>query len=446
MSRLPRLAIGTVQPDTVIHEVIWGLMSALTRRGSQVQHFHSRCCFGGVEGALEATGNTSRHLDSWLMDRQLCRELFERGSRDSDLSIVEGCRPVVNPADGAELCTLCKWLEAPRVCVLDVTTLRDCRVPTKPDVNSNLVDGILLDRVADSEDFIRWQTTLESLWSVQVIGGLEELPTLRAKIRAMQPGSAISAEMCETLANSFERFSDFDAILRIADRHEWTPTAGERPLADACDALCGQGVTVAVAYDEAFHCHFPDTLDALEVVGATVVDFSPLQDEALPPNVDLVYLGCGRTDLHATRLAENHCLRSALHKHVCSGGRVYAEGGGLAYLCQSLDTPDGHTLPMCGVLPATATLASPFTSLERTEITLIEPSWLGKTETKLRGYRNPNWRITPLGTLTNLTEGFDGQPGIVRHRNVVGSCVHINFATQLHLLRSLIDRETTASR
>ncbi|HEX3871367.1 MAG TPA: hypothetical protein VHV77_13070 [Pirellulales bacterium] len=437
MSRLPRLAIGTVQPDVVAHELSWGLMSALNRRGVQVQHFHSRCCFGGVEGALPATGISSRHLDSWLMGSQLCRELFERGSRDSDLSIVDGCGPGTRAwgAEGGQVDPLCRWLDLPKLAVLDVAMFSDCRMPVKPKA-----DGLLLDGVRDREDFIRWQTTLESLWSLPVLGGLEELAPLRSRLRAMQPGSAITTDACDELAASVERLSSLDAILELAGRHDWTTSPGMQPWAEACGALCGKGVTVAVAYDEAFHCHFPDTLEALEVVGATVVDFSPLHDEAIPAGADLVYLGCGRPDLHVARLADNHCMCSALQKHVCSGGRVYAEGGGLAYLCQFLDAADGRRLPMCGILPASAALAAPFERLRPIEVSLVADSWLGQAETSLRGYYNPNWRISPMGTLAALTANVDDRPGIFRHYHVVGSCVHINFAAQLHLLRSLIDR------
>ncbi len=51
--------------------------------------------------------------------------------------------------------------------------------------------------------------------------------------------------------------------------------------------------------DDAFHCYFPDTLDLLELRGATVCDFSPLRDERLPVDTDIVYFGCGRPDLFA---------------------------------------------------------------------------------------------------------------------------------------------------
>ena len=58
---------------------------------------------------------------------------------------------------------------------------------------------------------------------------------------------------------------------------------------------------VAYAQDEAFGAYFPDTLETLESLGAELVEFSPLRDEALPESVDLVMIGCGFPDLSRRR-------------------------------------------------------------------------------------------------------------------------------------------------
>ena len=89
---------------------------------------------------------------------------------------------------------------------------------------------------------------------------------------------------------------------------------------------------MAYAYDEAFGRYFPDTIEALEALGADLIEFSPLRDESLPDRVDLVMIGCGMPDNHADELASNHSMMAALGKHVCLGRRIYSEGGGTAYL------------------------------------------------------------------------------------------------------------------
>ena len=89
---------------------------------------------------------------------------------------------------------------------------------------------------------------------------------------------------------------------------------------------------MAYAQDEAFGGYFPDTIEALEALGADLVEFSPLRDEALPDGVGLVMIGCGLPDHHADELASNHSMIAALGEHVCLGRRIYSEGGGTAYL------------------------------------------------------------------------------------------------------------------
>jgi cobyrinic acid a,c-diamide synthase len=189
-----------------------------------------------------------------------------------------------------------------------------------------------------------------------------------------------------------------------------------------------------VAYDDAFHGYFPDTLDMLEVRGATVRVFSPLRDECLPAGTDVVYLGCGRPHEHAAALAENHCLMMSLKQHICAGRRIYAEGGGLAYLCQHVELADGRHVPMTGALHAVARRNPQMAPPEPVELTLAVDSWLGTAGTHLRGYRNSNWKLEPTGCLTRYAVEPDGQLDLIGRHQVIGSRVHFNFAAQPALL------------
>ena len=76
MSRLPRFAVGTVQPDVQSQLILWGLLDILDRSGIRVQRFASRACFQPLDAAATITGQLSRHLDSWLMTADLPRKFF----------------------------------------------------------------------------------------------------------------------------------------------------------------------------------------------------------------------------------------------------------------------------------------------------------------------------------------------------------------------------------
>ena len=343
MLPLPRIALGTVQPEAEIEFVSWALMELLSRRGCQVQHFMARCCLTPLPGAITATGLGLRHLDSWLMTPEVCRELLLRGTGESELALVEGrydagrpaglrrrqpgpALPMARHASPGCAATFAGWIAAscrpglrPMDCYWTGSTMRlICRA------------GRRRSRVSGAYPFwVRWKIAAAA----------------RGDPRAA-PGSSVPRDLCEHLARCWSRCCKPDAIRRLAARREFDPGSSTlfQPLAGSSP------ITVAVAYDEAFHCYFPDTLDLLELLGASIIDFSPLHDESLPPETDLVYIGCGHPERFATELSDNHCMMLALRNHLCAGRRIYADGGGLAYLCQYLETPEGKWGAMVGAL------------------------------------------------------------------------------------------------
>ena len=191
-----------------------------------------------------------------------------------------------------------------------------------------------------------------------------------------------------------------------------------------------QPLNIAVAYDDAFRCYFPDTLDVLESQGATVSVFSPLRSERLPDNTDVVYFGCGQPEDYVNELAANFCMKESLWNHVVSGGRVYAESAGLAYLCREIVMPCGHHWPMVGLLPALAR-RNPAPAPDRpVEVTLARGSWLFAANETVRGYLSSKWIIHPDGCLSGLVSEAEHSHDLVGDYQIVGSRIHLNFAAR----------------
>jgi cobyrinic acid a,c-diamide synthase len=404
-------------------------MDALRRAGLQVQDFLSRSCFPEHPAVGAITGLAPRHLDSWLMPPAACHEAFMRGVQGAHLAVVEGCfgTEEADPADdaGGRLEPLCEWLDLPRLAVLDAAQLGNCSLPPRPQE----LDGLLLDGVRNLHDFPRVATNLEALWGIPVLGGLEILPGLRAEIAALPCGERPAHELCQQLGDSLARTWNPKRLLDLADRE-----MPERVLSRCCCAPLRAPITVAIAYDEAFNCYFPDTLDMLEARGASVVDFSPLRDENLPPQCDIVYFGCGHPERYAAALSENHCMAAALRSHLCAGRRVYGEGGGAAYLCQQMETPNGEFRRMAGVLPAVARFHQDRAPLRPVDVTLAQSSWLGNAGTRLRGYRNNAWSFDSAGQFSGLVADPDDRVTLAGAFQSVGSLLHLNFAAQPSLL------------
>lgn len=444
MTRLPRLGVGTVQPGADVQPLVWGLLDFFQRHELYAQHFCSRACFNRLSAEHTITGQSSRHLDSWMMPADVCREVFAHSASKSDISVVEGqcpAPPCERHAGAAGVArhvggcwqTLCRWLDLPVLVVLDVARLHDCRLPPRPE----RLDGLFLDGVADASDLCRWQTTIESLWGAPVLGALPQLPRLRAALADLPCGASPGEDACHALGHNLEAWLQPSALMRLASQREFPEVRDRLFLRSRAERT----VTVAVAYDAAFGGYFPDALDLLELSGARLVDFSPLKHETLPPETEVVYFGCGHPERHAADLANNQCMIVALREHARAGKRIYAEGGGLAYLCQQLATEDGEWLPMSGVLPALAVRHAGEASIEPAEITLAADTWLGRRGERLRGYLNTSWDVRPLPGERGLVR-LGNEPGLenamIGRQRTLASRLHLNFAAQPAFLRGFL--------
>ena len=429
MPSLPRFAIGTIQEGADLQAVLMALLDTLRRGGVQTQCFASQACLPGQWTSKVVAGLPARFLDSWLMSREFCREMMIRCSSSADLAAVVGPFTPTRQEEvsGGSLNELCEWLELPRLAVVDGALIDRQGLPNRPDA-----DAVILDLASCRRSLPGMITDIETLWNLPVVGALGSVTEARQEVAKLAPGSEISEDLCKRLSSDFQ--------------HHWRPKqfaqiiAGGTPLEgclpEAIHDLPSSRPTVAVAYDEAFFGYFPTTLDQLELLGAQVVDFSPLRDENLPPGTDIVYLGCGRPEAFARALSDNHCMKSALRSHVSCGGRIYGEVGGAAYMSQMLETPSGELQRMCGILPIIARLQSGDSLPVPTEVTVSQDNWLASKGTRLRGYRSGRWRFESLGCQLDSSQKSCCHPDLVGCHCVVGSLIHFHFAAAPEILQS----------
>lgn len=388
-----------------------------------MQCFASRASLPGVAAPSAVAGLPGRYLDSWLMSPELCCNLMARSAGGADMALVAGrFEPQRSPlAAGGSLDTLCDWLGLPKLAVVDVGLIDRYGLPERPQV-----DAVLLNQTSRHRTVEGMVTDIETLWGVPVIGTLEGSRADSRRVRSLKAGSPVPKDVAESLGNDFRRHWRPEAFARLVNR----PGPLEIRWPDVIHDLPARKPVVAVAYDEAFFGYFPSTLDQLELLGAQVVDFSPLRDESLPSGTDIVYVGCGRPEAWAAALSENHCMKAALRSHVACGGRIYAEVGGAAYLGQALETPAGETHRMCGILPAVARFQEEEADSEPVEIAVEQDNWLTPGGTRLRGYRTGRWRFESLGCRLQNGARNCCQLDLLGCNCVVGSMMHLHFAAR----------------
>jgi cobyrinic acid a,c-diamide synthase len=432
-----RLALGTVQQDVDPRPLVWGLLNEIKRRDWQVQPLFTRASYQDPTAIQAIVGRTALYLDSWLMHPLACQRTLQQSSHCSDLSLVIGqyaaARPELTRQSRSEgtLDQICSWLSLPNIAVIDASKLDRCQLPTRP----QNVSAVLLDKVSTPEAFFHVKTSLEALWNVPVLGGLVCGGNLRKLLDDIPAGMQPSPELLQLLGKQFSRFTNMDRIRQLA-------------LQCACDGIGSAPPTrqpaarynIAVALDEAFHCHFGDTLDAMEAQGAKIHDFSPLHSNRIPAGVDMVYIGSGDLARHLPRLAMNYQLQHSLRQHVLNGGRLYAEGSGLAYLCHQAVLPNDRRASLCGILPAAAILKPRRTQLRPVELSVGQNTWFAKEEEKLRGYLDCMWTIRPMASVNSLASEPRHRTSLINLRNAVGSRVHFHFASQPQLLSALLHK------
>jgi cobyrinic acid a,c-diamide synthase len=428
MVDLPRLglAVAGAGPEPSVAGL--ALLAGLNSRRCQVQHFRARACLTSTEVVRQFTGRPGRHLDAWLMPPEVCRAVFARGASHADLAVVEGTldepsRSLAHAHSNRPggLGPIAEALNLPTIAVVSCSAGRsDFHLPNLPEG----VDAVLLDDLGDPNDFDRLKHLVGLLARRPVIGAVESLPEVRRALGQVAPDQSAPDDLISPLAASFLRFADLDAISELAR---------SRAFPEFCCARQCHGsrprVRVAYALDEAFGGYFPDTLETLEALGADLVDFSPLRDETLPPNADLVLIGCGYPDLHAETLTANQCLIAALKAHVCQGRRIYSEGGGTAYLGRTITLPD-RCVHGAGILPIDSKLRpdwSPPTPVERT---ITRDGWLGLKGTLVRGYRSGRWDVSPADIdshCRNCYGTLSGEGDFTFHHHAVGSLIHLHL-------------------
>src|SRR5690606_33489861 len=146
----------------------------------------------------------------------------------------------------------------------------------------------------------------------------------------------------------------------------------------------------------------------------------------------------------AEALSANLCLRQSIQSFAAAGGRVYAEGAGLAYLCRQVILQGGSRLPMVNALPAVALRSPSPEPVRPATVRLKRATWLGSAYQELRRYLNTSWRIRPWASLTSLALEAERQDELFGLRDVGGSRMHFHFAAQPEFLRAFFRRHHVA--
>jgi len=149
--------------------------------------------------------------------------------------------------------------------------------------------------------------------------------------------------------------------------------------------------------------------------------------------------------MFAANLSENIAVRQALKTAIQSGLPTYAECGGLMYLCEYLQTLQGKTLPMVGILPTTVKMAKRLTLGYRRAIA-TQNTPLITAGTTVWGHEFHHSELehngdSPIYTFSRETVSHPSQISEGWHRyNVHASYLHLHWGDQPEIPKRFIQQ------
>ncbi|WP_299486954.1 cobyrinate a,c-diamide synthase [Acaryochloris sp. IP29b_bin.137] len=317
------------------------------------------------------THRPCRNLDPILTSDHYIQKLFQTHTRQSDYALIEGVMGLFDGAIGQDgrgsTAHIARLLNLPIALVLDCSRLSDSIAALVHGYTSFdpqiQIAGVILNRVGSDRHLQSLKLALQPL-SVRIVGVLQRQPSIHIPNRHLGLVPIEELEGTEGLLQQLATVGnccfDWSVLLPLlatsaSSRPQDVPPLPAPYISPQTrphhSLQPSSAIRVAIARDVAFSFYYADNLDQLRQLGAELVYWSPINDKALPINIHGLYLGGGFPEMFAVELSQNLAVRQALKNVIQAGLPTYAECGGLMYLCESLQTLEGHSLPMVGVLP-----------------------------------------------------------------------------------------------
>jgi len=423
------------------------ISAGLHARGLRIQAFKCGPDFLDAGHLTAVTQRPARNLDRWMMDVESVVSAFAESSADVDVAVVEGMMGLFDGISGrgeqGSAAEIAKILSLRVILVVDAS--KSARSIAAVIRGFEVFDpelrfaGLVLNGVAGESHFRLLSEAITPDCITPILGWLPQDPAVRIPERHLGLHTAAEIDWREKRSALQELAEQLNLDLLLAPEFEL-------PAIDAYVVAPRPAprVTVGIARDEAFCFYYQDNLDFLERAGARLVEFSPLRDTHLPPELDALYLGGGYPELHAEQLSLNATLVSDIRHFVALGRPVYAECGGMMYLGESLRTRDGKVHEMSGVLPIETDITEKLVHFGYVEVELLLDSLIGTKGTVLRGH---SFHCSQCSATRELATAFEARYTLSKRTgaegyacgNVLASYIHLHFRGAPSVPENIVD-------
>lgn len=429
-----------------------GLMAALRNKGYAVQGFKCGPDYIDPSYHTAVTGRVSRNLDSWMLSNDIVKEIFCRGSKDADISIIEGVMGLYdgknsrsNEGSTADISMI---LDAPIILVVNCQSMaRSAAAIVKgfqcltPDIQ---IVGVIANKVGSEGHYKIVKEAIEQECNVPVLGFLKREDVIEIPERHLGLIPSIERGELEPLFDSLAELIathiDLDKLIELSSGK---PVTYKETLFPSIQKT--KQVKIAIAKDVAFNFYYPENLELLEAYGAEIEFFSPLAGDYVPIDADGLYIGGGFPEEFAEQLMRNQEVMASIVQSITGGMPTLAECGGFMYLSEAIEDTQGTSYPMIGLVPGKVKMQRKLAALGYREVTGNVGNFLLGSQDHAKGHEfhysvfqaNEGQTIQPAYE----TKGLRGikQDGYMNF-NLIAGYTHFHFGSAPDMVQRWIDQ------
>ena len=358
--KVNRLMIAGMTSGSGKTTLTCAFLRCLLKRGYDLKSFKCGPDYIDPMFHKKAFGIDSRNLDIFFMGEELVKRNVAKA--ENGYAVMEGAMGIYDGNDPSSSAGSCYEIAAitstPVVLVVNAgkvgRTIISMIKGVVGDDERKLIKGIILNNI--SEKFYEMlfpeleEALSESRPDIKLLGFFPKTKGIDFESRHLGlklPGeSDDTSDKIETASKVFEENIDVAEMISIMESARDLEVS-LKPESDLKDK--GDGLTLAVALDEAFCFYYPDNIEMFEERGVKIKYFSPLNDSEIPKDADGILLGGGYPELYLDKLSSNKKMLSSVQSFIHKNIPSLAECGGFMYLGKSIEDDKGNVYEMAGV-------------------------------------------------------------------------------------------------
>lgn len=445
----PRILLGSPKGHCGKTILSCGIAKILKEKGYKVQTFKKGPDYIDPSWLSAASGKPCRNLDLYLMGSKLLVEHFFSHTNESDIALIEGNMGLYDgiEEDGSgSSAHISRLLKSPVILLISaekmarsVAALLEGYRNFEPDT---MIWAVILNHVSGERHAQKLLHAIERHVKIPVVGVVPKDKALLVNERHLglvpykEEGSNL--DVLEKIASFVERHIDIKGILEIANKAPEFLLNEERKERSFKPA----SVKIGVFYDRVFNFYYPENLEALTYEGADLIFIDSISQRKLP-DIDGLYIGGGFPEFYLQELSSNRELIDDVVRFVECGKPVYAECGGLMYLCDHIFF-EGKRFKMAGLIPADVFLTKKPQGHGYVEALVTEENPFYAPGEKLRGHEFHHSALKLKGRISFVLKMNRGKGGYglndgVLYKNMFASYMHIHVLGVPHWARRFVE-------